>query len=93
MKRVFRTSILIIILFAVITILTAKIERPFDGNNSYGFPVVFLTEYSLMVLDLDQVTPPSFNFLNLLLDLAPVIVLGIVTEQAIMTIAGRLRKK
>lgn len=90
MKRVFRTSIPTILLFAVITILTAKIEHPMDGNNVYGFPLAFYTEYSM---EARVMTPPDFNFLNLLIDLAPVIVLSIVTELVIMTIAGRLRKK
>ena len=42
MKRAFRILILIILFFAVVVILAAKIEKPADGNDHYGFPLIFL---------------------------------------------------
>jgi hypothetical protein len=58
MKRVLRTTILVIILFEGITALTAKIEQPFDGNDVYGFPLAFYTEYSL---ETREYIPPDFK--------------------------------
>jgi hypothetical protein len=42
MKKYLALGILTIILFGTLTISTAKIETPFDGNNTYGFPLTFL---------------------------------------------------
>jgi hypothetical protein len=44
MKRVIRILIILAILFAIVCMVTASIERPIDGGDFYGFPLVFLTE-------------------------------------------------
>lgn len=44
MKKYLALCILTIIVFGTLTISTAKIETPFDGNNTYGFPLTFLIQ-------------------------------------------------
>ena len=91
MKRAFRISILVIFLFAVVVTLTAKIERPVDGNDGYGFPLIFLTRYGGKVAG--PFRPSDFNFLNLLIDLLPAIILAILLERAGATIVEKVRSK
>jgi hypothetical protein len=91
MKRAFRISILIILLFAVVVKITAKEERSIDGNNVYGFPLMFYTEYSMEVIG--PVTPPYFSFLNLIVDLLPVTVLAIFVERAVAAIVEKVKTK
>jgi magnesium-transporting ATPase (P-type) len=64
--------------------LTAKIEQPIDGNNVYGFPLIFYTEFSMEVAP--PLEPPYFNFLNLMIDLLPVIILAILLERIALTV-------
>ena len=42
MKKYLVICILTIIIFGTLTILTAKIETSFDGDNTFGFPLTFL---------------------------------------------------
>ena len=42
MKKYLVICILTIIIFWTLTISTTKIEIPFDGNNTFGFPLTFL---------------------------------------------------
>ena len=42
MKKYLALCILTIIIFGTLTISTAKIETPFDGNDTFGFPLTFL---------------------------------------------------
>ena len=89
MKRAFRISILIILLFAVVVIITAKEERSIDGNDVYGFPLTFFTEYSGMVAG--GARPSDFNFLNFIIDLLPVGVLAIFVEWAVGVIVKKAK--
>lgn len=91
MKRAFRISILIILLFTVDIILTAKIEQPIDGDNVYGFPLIFYTEYSMNVAG--PLTPAYFNFLNLIIDLLPVIILAILLERVTLTLIKKVKSR
>ena len=45
MKRILLMLSLPVLLFAVLTAVTASIEKPFDGNNNFGFPFRFYTIY------------------------------------------------
>lgn len=92
MKRAFRISILIILLFAVVVIITAKEERSIDGNDVYGFPLIFLTEYGGLVASPES-RLSSFNFLNLIIDLSAVTVLVIFVERAVAAIVEKIKSK
>jgi hypothetical protein len=88
-KKAIRISILLVLLFTVIVILTAKIEKPVDGENIYGFPLIFLTEYGGKA---DHgFSAFSFNFLNLLIDLLPVTILALVVDRSIATIIRKTK--
>ncbi|WP_299782782.1 hypothetical protein [uncultured Formosa sp.] len=51
MKTVIQILILSIIIFVVITLVTMKIETPFDGNDTYGFPFTFHIKWSEMCFE------------------------------------------
>lgn len=91
MKRAFRTSIQIILLFAAVVILTAKIESPGDGNDVYGYPLIFLTKYGGKIVG--PLRTSEFNFSNLIIDLVPIIILAILLELAILTIVEKVKNK
>ena len=63
-------------------------ERLVDGNDDYGYPLVFLTEYGGLVAD-RGFKPSSFNFLNLIIDLLPVAVLAILIESIIKKLKSK----
>ena len=37
-----------ILIFILVTLITMKIETPFDGNDTYGFPFTFHIKWSGM---------------------------------------------
>jgi len=88
MKRAISISILIVIIFAVVVILTAKNERIVDGNDVYGYPLIFLTEYGGLVANRGFKTS-NFNFLNLIIDLLPVAVLALLIEPIIKKLKNK----
>ncbi|MBI1307352.1 MAG: hypothetical protein GC181_12180 [Bacteroidetes bacterium] len=48
MKKVLTTFLVSIILFALITWFTMKIETPVDGEDTFGFPFIFHVNHSPM---------------------------------------------
>lgn len=48
MKDLVKIIGLIILIFILVTLLTMKIETPFDGNDTYGFPFTFHIKWSGM---------------------------------------------
>jgi len=48
MKRFITICILTILIFATLTISTARIEGPSDGDDIYGYPVTFFIQHSGM---------------------------------------------
>ena len=90
MKRAFRISILLILLFAALVILTAKEGIQADGNNLYGFPLTFLTEYGGLG---PEIRTSRFNFFNLVIDLLPVTILAILIERAVSAIVEKVKSK
>lgn len=46
MKKLLIISVLTIVVFGAVTIYTAKIETPFDGNDTYGFPLTYFIRFS-----------------------------------------------
>ena len=70
MKKYIILSVLTIIIFGTLTFLTAKDQRPVDGNYFLGFPLTFRTESSGMVYPAPQSTEDLVrtNHLFLVLD-------------------------
>lgn len=91
MKRAVRISIFTVLLFAVVVLLTAKIETPFDGNDFYGYPLTFLTKYSGMIEG--PPLSPRFSFLNLVIDLLPVTALAVLLEWAIFAGIKKIKSR
>jgi len=91
MKRIIRVLIFIVLIFSVVVLLTAKIESSFDGNDFYGYPLTFLTEYSGMIKG--PPLSPSFSFLNLVIDLLPVTALAVLLEWAIFAGIKKIKRK
>ncbi|MGG9963634.1 hypothetical protein [Ferruginibacter sp. SUN106] len=68
MKKYFTILALTIIVFVVSTMAAATIETPFDGNDTYGFPVTFYQKFSGMC-DPCPPNPSEINFWNLCIDI------------------------
>ena len=92
MKSIKRISILMVLLFAVVVILTAKIETPVDGNDVYGFPSTFLTIYGDRLAE-NGFKTSSFNFLHLIIDLFLVTIAALVIERVIAAIIKKFKEK
>jgi hypothetical protein len=67
-------------------------ERLVDGNDVYGYPLVFLTEYGGLVAN-RGFKPSSFNFLNLIIDLLPITVLALLIESIIKKLKSKFTAK
>ena len=48
MKTPIKFISLTILIFILVTLITMKIETPFDGNDTYGFPFTFHIKWSGM---------------------------------------------
>jgi hypothetical protein len=44
-KNILFIFLISVIVFCIATLLTIKNETPIDGNDTYGFPFTFFTEY------------------------------------------------
>ena len=80
MNRAFRISIITLALFAVVVFVTAKEERSIDGNDVYGYPLIFLTEYGGLVAG-PASRSSAFSFFSLVIDLLPITVIAIFIER------------
>ena len=67
MKNVIQILIITIIVFVVITLVTMKIETPFDGNDTYGFPYTFHIKWSGMCFECPE-NPTETYYGYLLID-------------------------
>lgn len=54
MKNRIKILGLILLVFILITLLTMKIETPFDGNDTYGFPFDFHKKLSGMTFPIPE---------------------------------------
>ena len=86
MKKYLALCILTITVFGTLTISTAKIETPFDGNDTYGFPLTFLIRLSGKRFPNPENWTEIFYF-KLLVDIAVAFLLAIL----IRTIYTKLR--
>ena len=70
MKNYIILFLLTILIFGALNFLTAKDQRPFDGNYFLGFPLTFYTESSEMVYPAPQSAEDLVrtNYLFLVLD-------------------------
>lgn len=68
MKKYLTLGILTIIVFGVVTISSAKIETPFDGDDTYGFPLTFFIRFSGMCEPCPP-NPTEIFYLKLLFDI------------------------
>ncbi|QIE58667.1 hypothetical protein G5B37_03550 [Rasiella rasia] len=48
MKNTIKLIGFTLLIFIMVTLLTMKIETPFDGNDTYGFPFTFHIKWSGM---------------------------------------------
>ncbi|MDI9364229.1 MAG: hypothetical protein QM541_04705 [Flavobacterium sp.] len=48
MRKLITLFILTAIVLGTVTISTSKVETPFDGNDTYGFPLTFFIRFSKM---------------------------------------------
>jgi len=65
MKRILLILSFTVLLFAVLTLATAIIETPFDGNNNFGFPFRF---YKIYGGKRSFYPPNEFSVVMLLID-------------------------
>jgi hypothetical protein len=90
MRRFVIILVLTIVAFGLINLTTAKIERHFDGNDTYGYPLTFYTKLGGKC----QPCPDSLsqtNYLNLLVDLSFGLVVGVVTGGLIEAVRKQFR--
>jgi hypothetical protein len=78
LKKYLTLCILTIIIFTVLTILTAKIQIPSDGNDSYGFPFEF---YKIYGGKRDYYPPNEFSIIKMTID---IIVAGFISSFIIL---------
>jgi hypothetical protein len=78
MKKYIALCVLTIIVFGTLTLLTAKIETAFDGNDNYGFPFEF---YKIYGGKRTYYPPNEFSIIKLTIDIiiAAFISFGIIT--------------
>lgn len=87
MKKYVAFCILSIVIFLILTVSTAKIDTPSDGNDSFGFPLTFFIRFGGKRLN--QLTQLSEIFyLNLLID----VVVALIIATLIWTVYVMLRK-
>ena len=91
MKKLFTIILLSIGSFALITLMSARIERHFDGNDTYGFPLIFYTEFSGMCVDCPGVKS-EINYLNLAADTGFAIIIGVLTWAVFSFLFNKIRR-
>lgn len=77
MKKYLALCILTIIVFGILIISTAKIETPFDGNDTFGFPLTFLIRLGGKHFSNSENLTEIFYF-KLLVDIAFAFLLAII---------------
>ncbi len=92
MRKTFKILTATIVVFMVLTLLTMKEEIPFDGDNTYGFPLTFHIQYSAMC-DPWPESPTSTNFLKMFIDLILALVMGIVLIEVLDFFLKLISKK
>ncbi len=92
MRKYIEVFVLTFIVFATLTLATAKIETPFDGHDTYGFPFTFFTKFSGMCMPCPP-NPTETNYLNLLIDILVSLIFGFIIWIGYKKTKVALRKK
>lgn len=92
MKRLLALCILTVIIFATLTISTAKVETPVDGNDTYGFPLTFFIRFSGMCLPCPP-NPTETSYLKLLVDIAVAFLFAVICWTAYIRFGKTLQDK
>ena len=82
MKIILTILLLTAICFISLTVFTAKIETPFDGNDTYGYPLTFHTEYGGK-RDPRPVNSGATNYWNLVVDIGFSLIGGLIVSAGI----------
>lgn len=78
--------------FVILTLTTAKIETPFDGNDTYGFPLTFFVRFSGMRISY-PLNPTEIKIIYLLIDALFSLIMGLLLWFAARKIKLGLSKK
>ena len=92
MKKAILISIISIVIFGILSLITAKWETVVDGHDTVGFPMTFYIKFSSMCFD----CPPErykINYLNLTVDLLIAGFIGFVIFTSIEKIKIRTTEK
>lgn len=92
MKIILSILLLTSIFFISLTVFTAKIETPFDGNDTHGYPLTFHTEYGGK-RDPRPVNSGFTNYWNLLADIAFSLIGSLIASASIYSIRKKLGTK
>ena len=68
MKKFLTLCFLTAVVFGILTFATAKVETPFDGNDTYGFPSTFFKRFSGMTSPPPTVASETY-YVPLLIDI------------------------
>ena len=77
---------LTVVIFLILTFSTAEVETPFDGDDTYGFPLTFFIRFSGMCKPCPPNETETF-YLKLLVDILFALLL------AILVLAGFKKAK
>lgn len=69
MKKFALICLLTVIIFVILTLSTASLQRKVDGNDIFGFPAAFYIRYGGMVSPAPTTEMTRFILLNLVLDI------------------------
>lgn len=87
MKKYVAIGILSVVIFSILTVSTAKIETPADGNDSFGFPGTFFIRFGGKGMN-DLTKLSEIFYLNLLID----VVVALIIATLIRMVYVMLRK-
>lgn len=89
MKRILSILGWTMLVFVVLTVLTAKIESPSDGNNTFGFPLTFFKEYGGKR---SYLLPNEFSVWKLLFDISCSVLMVLISGPIFKRLKTRFRK-
>lgn len=90
MKKIILILVWTALLFLGLTIVTASIEAPSDGNNSFGFPFTFYRVYGGKRT---YYHPDDFSILTLLLDVLCAGIIFFAGKSIFASLKAKIRKK
>ena len=92
MRKFLPLFVLTIIVFGILTISTAKIETPFDGNDTYGFPLTFFIRFSGMCSPCPP-NPTETFYLKLVVDITVAFLFAVISLIAYAKLRQTMIKK